>query len=238
MPDLIAQVCAIGDRLGFPFIAAQSDIGDPEPMMDDKGRPYAETSFRWFDPDHHYWQDRKLALHVPFLRAARLIAEPFYYSDGALNSWRPTHLLDSIDCKYLVEKGEIEEAIIAPVHLPRGQVGAIVWCTQTRVGVAQLFEREASAIQAAATRLIATHTEARARPRLPLAPQSLTRREVQCLRWAAVGKTDSEIGTILSLSVSTIRFHLRNAGAKLNATGRAQAIQIAAGLGYIGGRSG
>ncbi|WP_374283678.1 helix-turn-helix transcriptional regulator, partial [Novosphingobium sp.] len=65
-------------------------------------------------------------------------------------------------------------------------------------------------------------------------PQTLTRREVQCLRWAAAGKTDSEIGIILDVSVSTVRFHLRNAAAKLGATGRAQSIQLAAGLGYVG----
>ena len=57
------------------------------------------------------------------------------------------------------------------------------------------------------------------------------------LRWAAAGKTDGEIGIILSLSVSTVRFHLRNAAAKLGATGRAQSIQIAAGLGFVGARA-
>ena len=67
--------------------------------------------------------------------------------------------------------------------------------------------------------------------------RTLTRREVQCLRWAAAGKTDGEIGIILSLSVSTVRFHLRNAAAKLGATGRAQSIQIAAGLGFVGARA-
>jgi DNA-binding CsgD family transcriptional regulator len=58
--------------------------------------------------------------------------------------------------------------------------------------------------------------------------------EAALLRWAAAGKTDSEIGIILDLSVSTIRFHLRNAAERLGAKGRAQSIQVAAGLGYVG----
>ena len=88
MPALIAAVQDAGDAIGLPYIAAQAVLGDPEPMGDADGRPYAETSFRWIDPDHAYWRDRKLALHIAFLTAARLVAEPFFYSDGRLQSWR------------------------------------------------------------------------------------------------------------------------------------------------------
>ena len=88
LPALVAKVQAIGDAIGLPYIAAQADLGDPEPMADESGRPYAETSFRWIDPDYAYWRDRKLALQVAFLTAARLMAEPFYYSEGRLRTWR------------------------------------------------------------------------------------------------------------------------------------------------------
>ena len=75
LPALIADVQAIGDATGLSYIAAQADLGDPEPMADEHGRPYAETSFRWIDPAYAYWRDRKLALHIAFLTAARLVAE-------------------------------------------------------------------------------------------------------------------------------------------------------------------
>lgn len=237
MPALIDAVQAAGDAIGLPFVAAQADLGDPEPMSDAEGRPYAETRFRWIDPDYAYWRDRKLALHVAFLTAARLIAEPFYYSDGRLSTWRPTHLLDEVDCSQARNTPNFGEAIIAPIHLPRGLVGAVFWCSREPVGVKALFDDHAGRLHTLALRLVATHNEARGRPRNATVPQSLTRREVQCLRWAAAGKTDGEIGIILSLSVSTVRFHLRNAAAKLGATGRAQSIQIAAGLGFVGARA-
>lgn len=237
MPALIAEVQAAGDAIGLPFIAAQADLGDPEPMADAEGRPYAETSFRWIDPAHAYWRDRKLALHIAFLTAARLVAEPFYYSDGSLHTWRPTALLDAVDCEQAKNTPNFGEAIIAPVHLPRGLVGAVFWCSREPVGVEALFAGHAGRLHNLAVKLVATHNEARGRPRNATVPQTLTRREVQCLRWAAAGKTDGEIGIILSLSVSTVRFHLRNAAAKLGATGRAQSIQIAAGLGFVGARA-
>lgn len=234
VPALVSAVQALGEETGLPYIAAQADLGDPAPMSDERGTPYAVSAFRWIDPGHEYWRDRKLALQVPFLTAARLTAEPFWYAGGALGTWRESGLLSGVDCSSARDNPHLGEAIIAPVHQPRGVVGAIVWCSREPVGVQTIFDQHASRFQAAATRLVAAHNEARGRPRNAGVPKTLTRREVQCLRWAAAGKTDGEIGIILDLSVSTVRFHLRNAAAKLGATGRAQSIQLAAGLGYVG----
>ena len=126
MPGLIAQVQQTGEELGLPYIAAQADLADPHPMADAEDRPYAETTFRWVDPAYHYWRDRKLALQDTFLSAARLVAEPFYYRDGKLATWRETGLFAHIDCSSIAAYPLLEEAIITPVHQPRGLMGAIV----------------------------------------------------------------------------------------------------------------
>jgi LuxR family quorum sensing-dependent transcriptional regulator len=55
-------------------------------------------------------------------------------------------------------------------------------------------------------------------------PYNLTVREMQCLRWMAFGKTDSEIGQILGISARTVRFHCENAKRKLGVATRAQAV--------------
>ena len=112
-------------------------------------------------------------------------------------------------------------------------IGAIVWAGRGP-DVAEVFQREAESLAAAAARFLSAHQEAKGSFRTEAG--DLTRREVQCLKWAAAGKTDLEIGLILTLSISTVRFHLRNAAAKLGATGRAQVVQLAVGLGYIGAR--
>lgn len=78
-------------------------------------------------PDHAYWHDRKLALHI-----ALLTAEPFYYSDGQLRTWRATQLLAAVDCEQAKNTPNFGDAIIAPVHLPRGLVGAVFWCSRER----------------------------------------------------------------------------------------------------------
>jgi len=53
---------------------------------------------------------------------------------------------------------------------------------------------------------------------------SLTARELECLRWTAQGKTDSEIGTILTISARTARFHIENAKRKFGVSTRIQAV--------------
>ena len=62
----------------------------------------------------------------------------------------------------------------------------------------------------------------------------LSKREVECLRFAAIGKTDREISMILELSHATVRYHVQRAGEKLNAVNRSQAVFKAGQLGYLG----
>src|SRR3546814_17340441 len=62
----------------------------------------------------------------------------------------------------------------------------------------------------------------------------LTKREVECLRWAAVGKTDKEISLILARSHATVRFHIQNAGEKPDAVNRSKTIFKAGQLGSPG----
>ncbi len=52
----------------------------------------------------------------------------------------------------------------------------------------------------------------------------LSPREAECLHWAAAGKTDNEIGAILSISPRTARFHIENAKKKLGVSTRIQAV--------------
>ncbi len=61
----------------------------------------------------------------------------------------------------------------------------------------------------------------------------LTKRETECLKWAAVGKSEWEISQILGISEHTSEKHLLNAKAKLGAANRVQAVAEAIKLGYI-----
>lgn len=52
----------------------------------------------------------------------------------------------------------------------------------------------------------------------------LTRREVECMRWVAAGKTDWEVSRILGISEKTVQEHVGHAITKLQANTRAHAV--------------
>lgn len=61
----------------------------------------------------------------------------------------------------------------------------------------------------------------------------MTERELEVLKWSAAGKTAADVACILSLSQSTVNFHIRSVIAKTNASNKAGAIAIAALRGLI-----
>ncbi len=234
---LARRIADLGEAMGLPFVGVSADISSPDPMLGSDGRPYAETLFRWVDPDLAYWRDRGFALRAPFVMATRYISEPFFFAEGRFATWRPAPRLEAIPVEQAAREHGVAGAIIAPAYLPGGVIGAVVWATPDPVvDVKAAFAAEAERLHAAALRFMAVHHEARGA--LPAAGGArLTRREIQCLKWAAAGKTDQVIAELVRISAPTVRFHLKNAAQKLNVVGRSQAVREAAALGYIGGGS-
>lgn len=62
---------------------------------------------------------------------------------------------------------------------------------------------------------------------------TLTPRQVECLKWVAEGKTDDEIGQILSLSDRTVHNHIEAAKRGMGVTKRSQAALLAYRRGWI-----
>lgn len=85
--------------------------------------------------------------------------------------------------------------------------------------------------------LVSTYAIARALHLGAVMPRSgsenLTRRETECIRWAAEGKSEWEISMILGISEHTSEKHLLNAKSKLGAVNRVQAVAEAIRRGYI-----
>lgn len=61
----------------------------------------------------------------------------------------------------------------------------------------------------------------------------LSKREMECIKWSAAGKTCAEIGMILGIERRTAYFHLNNVAAKLQVYSTRRAISRAAELGLL-----
>ncbi|PKP82401.1 MAG: LuxR family transcriptional regulator [Alphaproteobacteria bacterium HGW-Alphaproteobacteria-18] len=237
MMKLARQIDRLGREAGLPYVAVSADLSDPSPMIGADGRPLAETVFRWVDPDLAYWKDRAFALRAGIIRVVRVCGEPFYYHKGKMHSWRPVRALEAVNRKIDPEAYRaygVQGAIVAPIHSPMGVIGAVVWATNDEgVDVEAIFAGRGAEFYMLALKFLSAYRDAV----LPSADPEMvefTRREIQCLKWAAAGKTDAEIATIMGVSAPTVRFHMTNASRKLCVSGRSQTIRLATTLGYIG----
>jgi LuxR family transcriptional regulator, quorum-sensing system regulator SdiA len=115
--------------------------------------------------------------------------------------------------------------VSVPIHLPRGGFASL---TGLRVGKTRTVLQDAQhtladfslithALQEAAYPLFGK--ELRSYPHI-----RLTKRERECLKWAAEGLTAAEIATQLSRSLAVVTLHLASAMHKLGAKNRVQAV--------------
>lgn len=168
----------------------------------------------------------------PYYRACFSRTLPIDWSDVQGND--KLSPLQRAACNYLDDFG-LSRGITVPLHLPFGRfavMSAIVdrSCHDWR----QIRERAIGP----AFQLMHIFTEAihdrHLEEQIPATrPPRLTPREQECMRWASQGKTSSEIAVILNRSTETVRLHVKNSIAKLNATNRVQAVAHAIYFGAI-----
>lgn len=231
-------LAAIAAEHGFR-VALCDDISTKEPMIDAEGTVLNADVFGWLGDGERWWEDTRLALSSPIPRACRYESEPFWINaDGIHGLWRNDYL-DEIDLADFHRRALVRAAIVVPVHLPFAQISANSFTPLAReqTDLSMEFAQHGAFLAQVTRRFIAGYVAAmRPQRRIP-SDCVLSKREVECLHWAAIGKTDREISMILSRSHATIRYHIHRAGEKLNSVNRAQTIFKAGQLGYLGANS-
>lgn len=122
------------------------------------------------------------------------------------------------------------DGFVVPVHGGYGDISAVILTRDSRT---QISPQDQATLDAAIT-LYAAHglTLFEMAQDQPTATP-LTRRESQCLAWAARSKSDWETGRILGISNSTVNAHVENAKRKLGASSRNQAVMTAWRRGWL-----
>jgi DNA-binding CsgD family transcriptional regulator len=177
-----------------------------------------------------------LALTSPLTLACRYESEPFWCNKSGIHTQQYNPHLAALDLTNFSERAMTEVAIVVPVHLPYGQIGAVSFNPMDthRTDLSEEFSLYGNLLAIFARKFIGSYVRVMQAQRWICDDVRLSKREIECLRWAAVGKTDGEIATILSRSCATIRFHIHNAAQKLNAVNRSQAVFKAGQLGFLG----
>lgn len=133
------------------------------------------------------------------------------------------------------EAGEfgLKSGITMPIHSPFGELGVLSFAVNRPVETAsEITQHALPCVQMLASyvheavRRLSVSVDGTIRPQL-------TPRESECLRWVADGKTSWEIGQLLTMSESTVTFHLNNAMQKLDVCNRQHAVARATLQGLI-----
>jgi len=221
-------------------VALCADVADESPMADAEGHIIADTVFGWNEIGDRWWAQRHLALQSPLANACRYESEPFWINSAGFHGSVPNPYLQIIDLKEFFSHFAVSQsAIVVPVHLPFAQVSANSFHPIEREvdDLSGTFAMVGGVLSILTRRFVAGYVQAtRSKRRIP-SDCALSKREVACLRWAAIGKTDREIAMIIGLSHATIRYHIQRAGQKLDSINRAQTIFKAGQLGFLGANS-
>lgn len=220
-------------------VAACSDIASKDQMVDADGGIINGEIFGWMGDDERWWEDTRLALSSPLPRACRYESEPFWVNADGFRTHSRNRYLDEMSLVDFEKRSLCTAAIVVPVHLPFGQIAAVSYSPhdRTHVDLTEIFAAHGDLLGVISRRFIAGYVGTmRTQQRMP-SDCKLSKREVECLRWAAIGKTDKEISLILSRSHATVRYHVHRAGEKLNAVNRSQTVFKAGQLGYLGAAS-
>jgi len=216
-------------------VAPAHDIADKRTPVDAEGNILAHSVFGWPDEERVWWRNSKLALDSPLTAACRFESQPFWVNAGGFRTMEHNPYLESVDLTNFEHRALTKAAIVVPVHLPFGQIGAVSFNPEDRdkTDLTEDFALLGDAFGLYARTFIATYVQVMGTHQALPPDSRLSKREVECLRWAAIGKTDLEISMIMSRSRATVRFHIHNAATKLNAVNRSQTVFKAAQLGYI-----
>jgi DNA-binding CsgD family transcriptional regulator len=209
------------------------DLATFAPMRDDSGQALNANVFGWRDDELGPWQNFNEVSRWGWVRACRSEGEVFRVNQQGI--WFPwlSHLEGQVaDFAVGLPEGA---AVILPVHMPFGQLGAAI--LTSRVGsrsalrdcCMEFANRSAGPIR----RFISGYARLMRNAEYLPPDTVLSEREIECLGWVARGKTDFEISIILGCSHAGVRYHLTRACSKLGAANRAQCVFRACQLGLL-----
>lgn len=209
---VVGELRAAGALFGYENFCI-SGLPLPHERLD----PYVLAS-GWPAEWMRRYADRNYVHADPVIRQVRMASMPFAWEEAPYD---PDEEPEAARVMDEAPSFGLAEGFAVPIHTTHG-FNAIVTFGGRRLRL--------SPEERAALHLVAIYAHGQARACLQAGrgvsdkPPSLSRREVECLRWTAAGKTGWEISRILHLSERTVEQYIATATRKLSAVNRVQAV--------------
>jgi DNA-binding CsgD family transcriptional regulator len=208
--SVLAEAGGALDLSCFAYLSLPSRRGDAPELI-------STYPVEWTD---HYLRQSYERLD-PVVVKALATPEPFEWGQ----EFRSTHL-SKPQCAFLDEAAQfgIRCGFTVPIHDPRGPIAAITFAAdERREKFRRCVEQNRHVLQLMAMYFHA-HARRHVKPNRIVDGIALSPRELECLEWAAQGKSAWEIGRLLNISRRTAAFHLDNAKAKFGVRTICQAV--------------
>ena len=171
----------------------------------------------------------------PVFRACRITVDPFVWRLASIIAADvPNDAAHRAFCGMASKRGMVG-GVTVPVHLPKSRLGAVGWIAvgNRDVDFDRILADHSHELRLAGHLFIGHVFRQRPDKGRRIYDPSLTERELECLTWVALGKTDSEIGELIGRAPSTARFHVESAIEKLGVNNRTRAAAVACQMGLI-----
>jgi len=234
--DLVtAATClkTIGRAAGLPLPAVIDDYSTNRVLTVEDGRAIASV-LGWKYEFQRVWLEQRLYLISPIAAVCRVTTRPFVWDAAEVaQAVQDARHRPPVEWNLTPEYG-IYGGIHIPIHMPYARTGSVGWLsTDPEIDLQERLERFGAPLRQAAYSMMDLIYAQRAERGDEEPSSQLSEREIECLSWAGLGRTDAGIGRIIHRSPATARFHIDNAIGKLGARNRTQAVAIAAQLGLI-----
>ena len=113
----------ISMKAGFRAAPAH-DIADKRTPVDHEGNVLASSVFGWGEDESAWWRNSRIALDSPITSACRFESEPFWVNEDGFRTKVPNRYIDGIDLKNFATRAMTPAAIVVPIHMAFGKIGA------------------------------------------------------------------------------------------------------------------
>ncbi len=167
-----------------------------------------------------FYNERQVFFEDPIILEAQRRMAPFLWHDLTVFRGQGARSEELLAVAY--EYGWAD-GLVVPIHGPAGYQGVVSLASM------QKLELTPADISLFWVMSLALHARCRSTPGLGESSSpspSLSARETQCMEWVAAGKTDWEIGQLLSISPATVHFHVERVKRRLSTSSRTQAVAL------------
>jgi DNA-binding CsgD family transcriptional regulator len=231
--EAVALLRESGEVLGMELPCALTDVAGNNPVCDDEGRRIADL-LGWPTWITDNWYDHAYVRQHPIYLRCRFESKPFASIYAQIWQGIETLTLAQQQLKKDTERLGIIAQITAPIHLPLGRIGCVLWSTRNTVDLDNILHNCGHYLSLLGQLFIAIMQPPQPVTLGPRELAHLTGRQIDCLHWLACGKTIEETGIILEISAHTVREHLRVITERLHAVNTPNAIALATQYGIIG----